>query len=88
MLCRWSSGHAACLVVTHGRAPESRRLQVYVIGRGLLGWISCVAKSGRKLVTMIGAPGSTIAANAQAEAQTMLPSGASFVPSKVIHFKS
>eukprot|EP00435_Cladocopium_sp_Y103_P068854 s965_g32.t1 len=58
----------ACLVISHGAAPDSRRLQVYVVGRGLRGWISCVAKSGRKLVTMVGAQGSEIALNAEAEA--------------------
>ncbi|CAE7265122.1 unnamed protein product [Symbiodinium necroappetens] len=61
----------ACFVLGHGTSPDSRRLQVYVIGKGLRGWISCVAKSGRKLVTMIGAPGSDVAAGAAGEFQAI-----------------
>ncbi|CAE7225485.1 nhaA [Symbiodinium sp. CCMP2592] len=61
----------ACFVLGHGTSPDSRRLQVYVVGKGLRGWISCVAKSGRKLVTMIGPPGSDVAAGAAGEFQAI-----------------
>ncbi|CAJ1372561.1 unnamed protein product, partial [Effrenium voratum] len=40
-------------VLAHGGEPNTRRLYVRHAESGLCGWISCVAQSGRRLVTVV-----------------------------------
>eukprot|EP00930_Biecheleria_cincta_P028930 TRINITY_DN20133_c0_g1_i2.p1 TRINITY_DN20133_c0_g1~~TRINITY_DN20133_c0_g1_i2.p1 ORF type:complete len:1123 (-),score=191.55 TRINITY_DN20133_c0_g1_i2:15-3383(-) len=60
----------ACLVLGHGSLPDSRRLHIFSLVDKQSSWISCVAKSSRKLVTMTAPPGSPGAMAAMEEWQT------------------